>query len=466
MKNFQSYYYIFYSEVFFYFSLTTLHPFSTSRESALPIWSTTAQRSHLSNPSTRAADLFVLLHGMLFTNIQLDDFPGTLARFLERLGMEGKGIEEREWVMMGIVNLGAVLEYGRASSVVRRAGGFGGVKDGTNVGGGSGVKVMVKRATTIAEDEETKMDTDDSADLKPVAAVQASPATSEGDEAVSAVVNEYPTPFKLAAQLTFAMLSHVLKNPTRKTSPFARSTLNPYLTVVLTFLATLSKHPAMLAVLERSIPWAELAMFFTIIPRSVVVSQGLDKPGERERWIMLTTGCVPPLSEDWCLRGMEWVGRRVFERGYWKGGEEKSKEVEVLDASEGEEVTDDIIEGENDDDEGTASRGGFGGETVTRRARIVRCAIGIAQAVDGFRGVECARDWRIEGALGRKVQKWKEADRLEQEAEEKCRRGTRWADDAMGIDEEDLADDFSEESEDEDDTAEVKVLKATSVLSF
>jgi protein SMG6 len=97
----------------------------------------------------------------------------------------------------------------------------------------------------------------------------------------------------------------------------------------------------------------------------------------------------------------------------------------------------------------------------------VRYAIGIAQAVDGFRWVECARDWRIEGALEHKVQKWKEADRLEQGAEEKRRWGTRWADDAMGIDEEDLADDFSEESgDDEDDTAGVKALKVTSVLSF
>src|SRR5882762_1693077 len=104
-ENFQSYYYIFYSEVFFYFSLTTLHPFLTSRESVLPIWSTTAQQSHLSNPSTCAADLFVLLHRMLFTNIQLNNFPGTLAHFLKRLEMEGESVEECEWVMMGIVNL-------------------------------------------------------------------------------------------------------------------------------------------------------------------------------------------------------------------------------------------------------------------------------------------------------------------------------------------------------------------------
>jgi protein SMG6 len=39
-----------------------------------------------------------------------------------------KGLGGHEWVMMGVVNLGAVLEYGRASSVVRRAGGFGGAK--------------------------------------------------------------------------------------------------------------------------------------------------------------------------------------------------------------------------------------------------------------------------------------------------------------------------------------------------
>ena len=81
---------------------------------------------------------------------------------------------------------------------------------------------------------------------------------------------------------------------------------------------------------------------------------------------MLTAGCAPPLAEDWCLCGMEWVGGRVFERGCSKSGDEKSKGVEVLDASEGEEVTDRIIEDEDDEDEGAASSGGSGGETVKR----------------------------------------------------------------------------------------------------
>ena len=77
------------------------------------------------------------------------------------------------------------------------------------------------------EDEESKMDIDDSADLKLAVAIQASPTTSEADKASSAIVNDYPTPFELTAQLTCLMLSHVLNNPTWTASPFVQSTLNP-----------------------------------------------------------------------------------------------------------------------------------------------------------------------------------------------------------------------------------------------
>jgi protein SMG6 len=56
---------------------------------------------------------------MVFTNVQLDDFAGTLAHFLGRLEMEGEGIEERKWVMMGVVNLGALLDYGRLQTSPR-----------------------------------------------------------------------------------------------------------------------------------------------------------------------------------------------------------------------------------------------------------------------------------------------------------------------------------------------------------
>ena len=61
-----------------------------------------------SQPDARVSDLFVLLHGMLSTNVQLDDFQSSLSRFTERLQLDGA--EEREWIMMGIINIAAILQ--------------------------------------------------------------------------------------------------------------------------------------------------------------------------------------------------------------------------------------------------------------------------------------------------------------------------------------------------------------------
>jgi hypothetical protein len=85
------------------------------------------------------------------SQISINDFSGSLVRVLERLQTEGEAVGERDWVMMGAINFGAVLEYSRAAGISRRAGGFG-QRDGPNFGG-SGVMVVGKR-TIIAEDEE------------------------------------------------------------------------------------------------------------------------------------------------------------------------------------------------------------------------------------------------------------------------------------------------------------------------
>ncbi|OAX36867.1 hypothetical protein K503DRAFT_801694 [Rhizopogon vinicolor AM-OR11-026] len=177
---------------------------------------------------------------------------------------------------------------------------------------------------------------------------------------------------------------------------------------------------------------------------------------------MLTSGCAPPLPEDWCLRGMEWVGRKVFERGYWKSGEERRVEVDVLDMEEGGQLTDGIIEDEDDEDEGHSRGDSSHRETNKRWTRIVRSAVCLSSTVDGFTWVEGSREWRVEGTLEVKVRRWHEEDRLEREKEEeRRRRGRRWTDDSMDVDGDDEdADALSEESEDdEDDSDEVKALK-------
>ncbi len=483
--------------------MTTLHPFSTSRESILPLFSQAAQTRRASSPETRVSELFVLLHGMLFTNIQLDDFVPTLGRFLERVEIEGA--EEREWVMMGVVNVAAVLEYGRPSGLLRRVGALGGGSLGA-------VGVMAKKPAVSmsrhqhhgAPEAAERMDIDDGLDkdrdtaMKSPSLYSAHAYTPTSPTPTPTV--QLPLQLKCALQLTFALLSHVLQHPMRQKSSYARPMLNPYLTILLTFLATVlgqhqpsqshqQHHFGALEVLERSVPWEAMAKFLRDVPRRVLIVQGLmssEEVGSRpsgvngvsgfssnpqsapspDRWPMLTSGCAPPLPEDWCMRGMEWVGRRVFERGYWKGEEERKAELEVLETGEGgdEEGTDGRIEDDEDDpDQGAGKRSAAltKSELVRRWIRIARCAVNIADVVDGFTRVEGTREWRVEGKLEEKVKRWKEEEREEREEEEKRRMRRRWVGDAMDVDLEEEEEEETEESEEADGVVdeEIKQLK-------
>ena len=67
------------------------------------------------------------------------------------------------------------------------------------------------------------------------------------------------------------------------------------------------------------------------------------------KWMCATA----PLPEDWCLCGVEWVRKRVFERGFWKSGaEKKAAELEVLEMIEGKALMDGTIEDDDGDDVG------------------------------------------------------------------------------------------------------------------
>ncbi|KAH6918955.1 hypothetical protein BKA70DRAFT_1458601 [Coprinopsis sp. MPI-PUGE-AT-0042] len=436
-------------------SMTTLHPFSTSRENVLPVWSSAAQ-ARRSLPDARASELFVLLHGMLFTNIQLDDFQPSLARFIERLNIEGA--EEKEWIMMGTVNIAAILEYGRPSGLLRKLGVVG-PKD-ANVAQAAAMRVMAKKAAAgvpgavVPQEDRMEVDGDEQVTRSPILLMSGQSPSSD--------TPELPPALSLALQLTFTLLSHVLRRPHRQASAFARPSLNPYLTVILTFLATILKQAPAVEVLERSVPWQDLATFFATIPRRVMSTQGLfdtSKPSSGERWPMLTSGVAPALPEDWCMRGMEWVGRKVFERGYWKSGEDRKAELDVLEQSEGLELADGRIEDDDDDADGSSSKKSSGMSELERRwTRVCRSAMGIAQAVDGLTWVEGTREWKVEGRLAQKVERWREEDRVRELEEEKRRMGKRWIDDAMEVDDEEV---FEEsDDEDENDSDEIKALKS------
>ena len=210
---------------------------------------------------------------------------------------------------------------------------------GSKESGSAAVRVVVKRV-----EEEVKIDVDEvknafdearrrsafiNALVKPPALSSASFTPGEPDD--------HPACFKLALQFAFPLLIYVLRHPMKRASSLSKA-VNTYLTIMLTFLAAVCRQEQTLQVFERSIPWNELASFLVRVPQDVMQSHALSISGPATgkafgavEWTMLTSGCSPPLDEDWCMRGMEWVGRRIFERGYWKIAEDSRPEVAILD---------------------------------------------------------------------------------------------------------------------------------------
>jgi hypothetical protein len=72
--------------------------------------------------------------------------------------------------------------------------------------------------------------------------------TTKHDEALSVLERSVP----------WHDLTRRCSQPDAQALPFAHSTLNPYLSIMLTFLVTTTKHDEALPVLERSIPWHDL----------------------------------------------------------------------------------------------------------------------------------------------------------------------------------------------------------------
>lgn len=302
----------------------------------MPLFDTAVQNKR-HHPDASASDLFVLLHGMIFTRIQMDDFDDVFARFFERLQEDRVGtrpLAPVEWVMMGVINLASCLQYGAEDGLLKRAGseenrrpmrrdGGGAQADANghssqNGTGSNAPQAIMIHAVGGKRSSEPDVDgasseggSDDllsssaipppqEGEVRPLQKPTATGSSAEDEEAL-------PLPFRHALRLSFSILSFCLAHPIRRDS-LGKSIINPYITIFLTFLSTIAKQPAALALVERAVPWTSLVGFFNTVPKKIDIR--LDVPPK------LTAG--GPLPEDWCLRGMEWVGRRVYERGFWK----------------------------------------------------------------------------------------------------------------------------------------------------
>lgn len=286
----------------------------SARESILPLFEDEHQ-ARRTRPDVTKSELFVHLHGMLFTKIALDDFDDVLARFMEKLHAErillqrtlpdeATGIltdeaafGEAEWFMLAVINISALLQYGAEDAVLRRF--F--VKDATSSSKAS--KSKTPQAIMLNPSSLRRSET-----LEDAGGPTTEVPDPQADQIVmqlSASADDGPLVFRLAQRLTFDMLRLAFSQPVHRMDNV--DIVNPYITLVLTFLGHMAQHHQALRQLERFVPWRQVVHFFNTLPPAVEVR--LDGPSKL---------VGNPLPEDWCIRGMEWTGRHLFSRGFWR----------------------------------------------------------------------------------------------------------------------------------------------------
>lgn len=308
-------------------SLTASHPYVSARESILPLFEDELQ-ARRTQPDVSAVELFVHLHGMLFTKISLDDFDDGLERFLERLREEtclversrtkgGEGVTTRsaftdaEWMMIAVINISALLQYGAEDGVLKKA-----TSKETEVTATNHQQHQQqgsRRGTTVNKTPQAIMLNPSSLKRSEVVESEEGETGGGGDDHVKSLQGETkledPFVFRLAQRLSFTILDILLQqSPRLVNDPQSQSINNPYVVLLLTFLAHMAQHPAALRHLERAIPWTRLTALFNSIPNSVEMKY--------DGGIVKISGS--PLPEDWCVRGMEWTGKHLFGRGHWR----------------------------------------------------------------------------------------------------------------------------------------------------
>lgn len=268
-------------------SLMVTHEFPTARESILGLFDLASQRRQerkRSGKGEAVMDLFVRLHGMLFTRIELDKFDEVLDDFIRKIGEE---VGQVDWMIMAAVNIAGMMQYGSSEGVIRK----GLAQEGAErrrAQAGSG-----EQEDGIVEVEEAE----GGEELKAPRLFDGETNGVKGSDP-----DTWPLPLTCAFRLSFAVFEYTLRYPT--IAQGVHQIPNPYLTTFITFLATLSRQPATAQIIIPWMPWTLLV--------SLLNSHCYGLKAETK----LISGI--PVPEDWLVRGSEWVGRRVYERGFWK----------------------------------------------------------------------------------------------------------------------------------------------------
>jgi hypothetical protein len=278
-------------------SLTVIKSFSSARESFLilidPI---------LGRQGSTWSDTVVRLHGMLFARLQLDSFDDDVDTFFDLWGQSPT--TNIQWAQLAVSNLAALYQYNRKDSLLKEA-----LRQG-------------RREKREAEQEEQAAEesTDNDAILPPsqlnddlqldMANVDCAPQhfrnmpntiDDREDVSLSRIV------FDKSCHLSFSLLSEALNtgggSDVTATGPLI------HIHIWLVFLAYSLRYQPVVRLLERKVPWQELADLL-----NDVSSEFSD-----EEWNMVlesTELMGPELREDTMIRGFEW-SRKLFPKDWF-----------------------------------------------------------------------------------------------------------------------------------------------------
>lgn len=188
--------------------------------------------------------------------------------------------QDATWIMIGISSIAAALQFGSEQSPIR------------------------KILQTAKENKPAKSGGSNQPRSE-IASLSDKMRTME----VSSEHSMLPPEAEQALQLLFAMLVHCCRHLYKPADD--DPAICPYVPLILTFLATILQARGMLELVGPYVPWMEIVDLYNKIPVLPRAAKPIVPNSSNKLF-------GTPLPEDWCIRGMEWTGKQLFGRGYFK----------------------------------------------------------------------------------------------------------------------------------------------------
>jgi hypothetical protein len=289
-----------------------VHGFSSARESFLILIDPA-----LGMKASTWEESFIRLHGMLFARLQLDSFDEEVDSFLDQWGPSS--VTNTQWAIITVTNIAALYQYNRKDSRLKEA-----LRQGRRE------KRETEHEESVPAEETTETDT-----ILPPSQLQNDlqvemanterapdtfanmPVEIRSDDREDVLLSKIV--FEKAAYLGFTLLSETLNSGTTQDGPLLS------IHIWLVFLVYTLRYQPVVRLMERKLPWQELAELLNDV-KSIV-------DADWSQILAFTELEGPVLIEDPIIRGFEW-SRKLFPKTWFQDVDPTESIEETEDSSE------------------------------------------------------------------------------------------------------------------------------------